>query len=421
MFKKKCKHQSVCAAQMQSRSGNWWPTTSWNWVGTWLLVAAMLALHGMSSAQTVLFSDDFTRTSGLGSNWNVWNGSYTTDGANAVSGTMTPSGTGNWASVVPAVNTNNYAVSADIMIPPGSQDSGIVVRGSNTAFDSDLYSAQMSPTGLTLFRRNGYTWTQLGSYAVTIQANTFYTLQVEVSGSSPVHLTVWLTGVSVISVDDSSANRITAGVPGIVNYAGNVQYSVFKVLNMPAPIFSEDFDRNTGLGTNWQTWDGSYTTDGANAVSGTMTTSGTGNWASVTPSMNTNNYSVVANLTVPAGSQDSGVVIRGSNTTDFTSDLYSAQISTSGSVNLYRRNGYNWTLLDSYSTPVQAGVSHGLKLLIIGDTPDQGIGLEVWFDGVKVITFVDTSPDAITVGAPGIVNYDGNVKYDSFGVYVGLH
>ncbi|HZU32719.1 MAG TPA: hypothetical protein VFB79_16500, partial [Candidatus Angelobacter sp.] len=169
-----------------------------------MLAATVLLLPGVSWAQTTLFLDNFTRTTGLGSNWHVWNGSYTTDGTNAVSAAMTPSGTGNWASVVPAMNTNDYSVAAGITIPSGAVESGIVVRGSTTAFDSDLYAAQMSTTGLNLYRRNGCTWTQLGSFAMTIQTNVEYELELGVSGSSPVHLIVWLNGTALISVDDAS-------------------------------------------------------------------------------------------------------------------------------------------------------------------------------------------------------------------------
>jgi len=368
-----------------------------------------------------LFSDDFNRTSGLGTNWKVWDGAYTTDGSNAVSGAMTPAGTGNWASVVPAMNTNDYSVVANLSVPAGAPDSGVVARSNNAAdFTSDLYSAQISTTGsVNLFRRNAFNWTQLATFAITIQTNVSYNLKLLVSGSATVHLEVWLNGAKVISFDDTSASRITAGAPGIVNYNGNVIYDSFSVLPVSAPppppptLFSDDFNRTTGLGTNWQVWDGAYTTDGANAVSGAMTPAGTGNWASVVPALNTNDYSVTASLKVPAGSQDSGLVARSNNAADFTSDLYSAQISTAGAVNLYRRNAYAWTQLASFAATIQSNVSYNLQLLVSGSTT---VHLEVWLNGTKIISFDDTSANRITSGTPGIVNYDGSVKYDSLSV-----
>jgi len=374
-----------------------------------------------SAGPAALFTDDFNRTSGLGANWKLWNGSYTTDGNNAVSGTMTPAGTGNWASVVPAMNTNDYSVVANLSVPAGAPDSGVVARGTNTSdFTSDLYSAQISTAGsVNLFRRNAYNWTQLGTFATTIQASTMYSLKLLVSGSNPVHLEVWFNNTKVIAVDDSSTSRITSGPPGIVNYNTSVLYDSLSVLPVSAPppppptLFSDDFNRTTGLGTNWKLWDGAYTTDGANALSGAMTPAGTGNWAAVVPNLNTNDYSVTANLTVPSGSEDTGVVARGSNTADFTSDLYSAQISTAGAVNLYRRNGYAWTQLASFATTIQANVSYTLKLVVSGST---SVHLEAWLNGTKVISFDDASASRITSGPPGMVNYDGNVKYDSFSV-----
>jgi hypothetical protein len=98
-------------------------------------------------AQTVqLFSDDFSRTTGLGSNWDTWYGTFTTDGAHAISGS--PPINGNWASVVPNLGVSDYAISADVEIPPGSFDSGLVARSSDPFnFDDNLYAAQLSTDG----------------------------------------------------------------------------------------------------------------------------------------------------------------------------------------------------------------------------------------------------------------------------------
>src|SRR5947209_17349513 len=132
-----------------------------------------------------------------------------------------------------------------------------------------------------------------------------------------------------------------------------------------------------------------------------MTPAGTGNWASVVPALNTNDYSVAANLAVPAGSEDSGIVARGSSTTDFTSDLYAAQISTTGAVNLYRRNAGSWTQLATFATSVSAGTVYNLKLVASGSA---SVHLEVWLNGTKVISFDDASSSRITSGPPGIEN-----------------
>jgi len=361
----------------------------------------------------VLFSDNFNRTTGLGANWSVFAGSFTTDGSMAVAGTMTSSGTGNWAKVVPALNTNNYAVAADIIVPAGSLDSGLVARSSDSVnFDSTLYSAQLATDGhVNLYRRNAWNWTLLSSVATTITAGTSYNLKLITTGSNPVHLEVWLNGVQKIVFDDSSASRITSGAVGMMNYDTSVKYDNFTVT---APVlFSDNFNRTTGLGANWSVFAGSFTTDGSMAVAGTMTSSGSGNWAKVVPDLNTNNYAVSADMIVPAGSLDSGLVARSNDSVNFDATLYSAQIATDGHVNLYRRNAWNWTLLSSVATTITAGTSYNVKLIVTGSSP---VHLEVWLNGVQKIVFNDSSTSQIATGVPGIQNYDTNVKYDNFTV-----
>jgi len=178
-------------------------------------------------------------------------------------------------------------------------------------------------------------------------------------------------------------------------------------------IFSDNFNRTTGLGANWSVFAGSYTTNGSQAVSGTMTTSGTGNWAKVTAALGTNNYSVAADIIVPAGSFDSGLVARSNDSVNFDSTLYSAQIATDGHVNLYRRNAWNWTLLSSVATTITAGTSYNLKLITSGSSP---VHLEVWLNGVQKIVFNDSSTSQIATGSVGMINYDTSVKYDNFTV-----
>jgi hypothetical protein len=375
-----------------------------------LLVAVAIPAWGQVGS-AMLFSEDFSRTIGLGSNWNVTFGSFTTDGNYAISGTRSTSG--NWASVVPSVGTNDYAVVADLIVPSGSTFSGVVARSSVAGnFDETLYSAQISTSGAeNLYRRNGWNWTQLGSVAAGVVAGTQYTLALVTTSASPVHLKVWLNGTKLISFNDSSSSQITGGIPGIENYAASVRYNSFTVYSWH-PLFRDDFVRTTGLGSNWNVAFGTFMTDGNDGVSGTP--SGSGNWASLVPSVGTNDYSVVADIVIPSGSTFTGVVARSSVAGNFDETLYSAQISTSGAVNLYRRNGWNWTQLGSVAAGVVAGTEYTLGLVTTGSSP---VHLQVWLNGTRVISYDDSSSSQITGGIPGIENYDANVKYDSFAVY----
>jgi outer membrane protein assembly factor BamB len=640
----------------------------------------------------------------MGSSWNASKGSFTTDGNFAVSGA--PPVSGNWAAVVPSLGTSDYSVVARLSVPAGSLYSGIVARSSVPgAFDSDLYAAQISTQGqVNLYRRNSWSWTLLASAPASISAGTEYSLELDVSGSSPVQLAVSLNGAQAISVADSSASRITSGVPGIENYDANVKYDSFVVTGagttaspdfaisaspssltgagtssitvspvngfagtvnlavsgMPSGssatfsptsisgggsstltlspgtaaagtysltvtgtsgslsqhstsiswtiagsadfsissspssvsgsataaiavtaqngfsgtvslavggvpsgasatlsptgvpgsgsstltlsigtaaagtypltvtgtsgslshstsiswtiagsadfaissspssvsgsataaitvtaqngfsgtvslavggvpsgasatlsptsvsgsgsstltlsigtaaagtysltvtgtsgslshstsiswtisgttssvLFSDDFSRTSGMGGSWDVNHGSFTTDGNFAVSGAPPVSG--NWAAVVPSLGTSDYSVVARLSVPAGSLFSGVVARSSIAGAFDSDLYAAQISTQGQVNLYRRNSWAWTQLGTASAAIAAGTEYTLELDVSGSSPVQ---LTVSLNGARAISVADSSASRITSGVPGIENYDANVKYDSF-------
>jgi hypothetical protein len=449
-----------------------------------------------------LFSDDFTRTTGLGASWLTWFGSYSTNGSSAVSGPAPIQG--NWASVVPPLGTNDYAVTATLSIPPGALYSGIVARGTPSSFTSDLYTAQVSTDGtVNLYRRNQWTWTRLGSAAAGITSGPSYTLQLVVTGSSPVHLEVWLGGTKMISVDDSSGARITSGVPGIECYDAGVRYDHFEVSSGTGPVtpppataatpvftpaagtyptpqsvtiseatpgatiyytvdgtppttgstpytgpiaiattttvqaiaagsglttsavasatytiqpsgsaslFADDFARTTGLGASWLTWFGGYSTNGSSAVSGPAPVQG--NWASVVPSIGTNDYSVTATLSIPPRALYSGIVARG-NPSNFTSDLYTAQVSTDGTVNLYRRNQWTWTRLGSVAAGIKSGPSYTLQLVVTGSSP---VHLEVWLGGTKMISVDDSSGARVTSGIPGIECYDAGVRFDQFDV-----
>ena len=371
---------------------------------------------GGGGGGSAIFSDNFNRTTGLGSNWSIPYGGFTTDGANAVSGAMTSSGTGNWAGVVPAIGTSDYAVVANLTVPSGSLYSGVFARGSGGDFTSDLYAAQIATDGtVNLYRRNSWAWTQLASAPAGIVAGTNYTLKLVTMGNNPVHLEAWVNGTRYLSYDDNSASRVFSGVPGVQNYDGSVRYNSFEVDPVTTPLFSDDFNRTTGLGSNWSIPYGGFTTDGANAVSGAMTSTGTGNWAGVVPAIGTNDYAVVANLTIPSGSLYSGVIARGSGG-DFTSDGYAAQISTDGTVNLYRRNSWGWTALASAPAGIVAGTNYPLKLVTMGNNP---VHLEAWVNGTRYLSYDDSSASRVLSGVPGMENYDGSVRYNSFAVYAG--
>lgn len=182
-----------------------------------------------------------------------------------------------------------------------------------------------------------------------------------------------------------------------------------SVTTSGANLFSDEFDRTTGLGSNWRTAAGGMTTDGNFAVS-----AGGTNAAAIVPSVGTDDYLVEAVMIVPAGSIYSGIIARGRSDSNFASDLYSVQLSTKGTANLYRRNGGVWTLLRSAPAGIVPDKAYMVRLKVAGSNP---VNLDVSIDGVGLFSFDDSASSRILSGVPGIINYNTGVKYDRFTVY----
>jgi hypothetical protein len=368
------------------------------------------------------FRDQFNRTTGPGSSWTVNFQSFTTDGAFLVSGGTEGPTHSATANPSPALNTNNYAITAQLSVPAGALYSGVFARDTGLPYASqNIYSAQISTqNSVNLFRRDEGAWTHLGTAPATITVGTVYTLKFVATGSYPVHLEVWLNGVQLVVHDDYSASRKTAGTVGVYTAHNGVKYDSFEVwptaqdADPPPPPqngspFIDDFNRTTGLGSNWTVRWGSYTTDGAYAVAGTPPQQG--NWARLVPSIGSDNYQVVAQVNVPSSSYNSGIVVRSSDPSDISKELYSGLISTSGGgqVILWRRDNWEWTQLAVVSTAITPGVTYELKVVATGTYP---VHLELWLNGVLKLTYDDYSASRKTTGTLGIQNYNANVKYD---------
>ena len=374
-----------------------------------LFMTFVVACMWTAPAFASIVSDDFNRTTGLGSNWTVLYGSYATNGSTAVSGV--PPINGNWARSIVDLGTDDYSVQAEITIPTNSVDSGLFARSQDTLnFDSSLYAFKLNADGSAIiYRRNYWNWTPLASSDAGIAANTTYTMKLVVMGSNPVHLEGWIDGAKVLSVDDDSAAQITTGVAGLVNYQDGVIYDNFEIDTVSSHLFFDYFDRSTSLGSSWNVGYGSFALDGANAVSGAPPING--NWANVAPSVGIDDYAVSADLVIPSGTFDNGVVARSAVPGYFDSDLYAALLATDGNVYLYRRNSWDWTELAEYPAGINPDVSYNLKLTVSGSNP---VHLEVWLDGNDVIAHDDTDLNQISSGIPGIMNYDPGVAYADF-------
>lgn len=178
-------------------------------------------------------------------------------------------------------------------------------------------------------------------------------------------------------------------------------------------VFSDYFNRTTGLGIDWRVYYGTFNTDGDSAVS--AQTSG-GAWAGANQSLETDDYAVESLIAAPAGTANLGIVARG-NPADVSTDGYVAQLAlTNNTIRLYRRKASSWTLLQSVAAPggLVGGQFYSLKLRVEGTNP---VYVNVYFQGSSVISYTDTSTSRILSGIPGIVNYNPGVKYDNFRAY----
>lgn len=349
--------------------------------------------------------DCFDRADGgLGASWNVVQPSIQIASSKAaVSGTGGVS-----AAYLESVGADQDVSAVCTITVASGSNCGVMARYSDV---DNLYYTYID-TGLQridLWRRSGGVNTQLGTVSRVLAAGTPYPLRLVVSGNS---LAVYFNNESTAAIsatDGALASGSFGGLHAFANTASTVTWDDFNITSAASSaLFSDTFDRTTGLGASWNvTAGGGFTTDGAYAVSTTAQ-----NWARVVPSLGTNDYQVTAELIVPAGSLFSGIIAR-TATINTDETMYAAQLATDGHVNLYRRNAYTWTLLAASAVAITAGVQYTVKLVVRGSNP---VHLEVWLNGAQRINFDDSSAGRITAGPPGIENYDSGVKYNSFRV-----
>ncbi len=179
-----------------------------------------------SGGSTVLFSDAFDRTTGLGPDWSV-RGGYSTDG-NAVSTLET----------VDRATATGVAACADcraeaLVLPGSALEAGVFVRGEHAT--SDRYDAILIPGGQVQLRRlNAGSPTVLAQGPSGATPGAFARVAVSASGAGPVTVVAEIDGVERLRAVDSSAAAVTvAGHAGLWTYNAGVRFDDFVLRSIP--------------------------------------------------------------------------------------------------------------------------------------------------------------------------------------------
>ncbi len=172
-----------------------------------------------------------------------------------------------------------------------------------------------------------------------------------------------------------------------------------------APVFADEFNRSTGLGSLWRVAYGDFATNGA-AATGTSPSS-YAFWAGAPP-----NEAVVSAIVGPAsGSTYVGVTARATPGAP-ARDHYAAYIAPDRSLGLSRRNGWAYKLLAT--APRLPAGTHTLALRTAGTNP---VILSVSVDGRELLRVSDAEATSLKSGLAGIFDYNGQAApIDSFSI-----
>lgn len=178
-----------------------------------------------------------------------------------------------------------------------------------------------------------------------------------------------------------------------------------RAASVRAVLFTDGFDRSTGLGSAWTVPAGAFSTNGVAAL-GTRPTS-YAFWTGAPPA----DVMASVRLTTPIPSTYVGVIARGAASSP-DADHYAAHVGPDGSIGLSRRRGWAYALLAT--GPRFPSGAHVLALSVKGTRP---VELSVLLDGTEVIHFSDSSTSALGSGRTGIFDYNGaSTPIDAFTV-----
>ena len=168
--------------------------------GVGIAVTAVVVAVGanIAMAATTLFSDDFE--SGSASNWSKSGGTWAvvTDGSKALQ--QSSASSENAREFAGDTSWTDYSLQARVK-PTSFGSGGTVGIDARVQSSTKLYRLALLPTGVQLQSVSGSTVTVLGSSTQTVSTGTWYTLRMDVTGST---ITGYVNGTQVSSTSNSA-------------------------------------------------------------------------------------------------------------------------------------------------------------------------------------------------------------------------
>jgi len=190
----------------------------------------------VSTAQSTLFSDDFN--DGNANGWTTSGGTWSVNASEYLNTSSGLSTTGDSA-------WTDYSVEAKVK-PVVSTYAGIMGRYQS---NSNYYQLEVHAGNnkLSLWRNDGGSWTEVGSYSTTINTGTAYTLKLDMNGTA---LSGYLNGTLRISVTDSahSSGKIGVRSGNDARFDDVIVLGAGGGVDAFSQIEAEDFDSQSGLG-----------------------------------------------------------------------------------------------------------------------------------------------------------------------------
>jgi hypothetical protein len=334
------------------------------------------------------FRDGFDNGAGqwtaYGGTWAIVDSQYTVD-----------AGPGH-KSVASGTHYTSFTMEADLLAGAGS--TGLIFRGSNFAEGVDSfngYYAGLHTNGHVEVGRADNNGIQLGTAPMTIAVNTFYHMKVVVSGSLIQVFVADMNAPKVTMIDTSYSG-------GAIGLRANNSASKFDNVTAKG-TFHDSFDYGTD---NWAVIDGTW----ALANRQYTVDSGAG-CKTVAKGTNFDDFTYEGNITIAGGSNDCGLIFRGTRFSAGPAGFYGyyAGISTAGNVVLGRMDA-NWNLLGTAAVAISANTPIHMKVVCAGSL------LQVF------VTDMDTPKITVrdatyAFGGIGLRTYNCAAKFDSIHVY----